>query len=418
MKNDTLAGWLQAHINMLGYIDDPHDNSFHQVLYEGVINILQQGETGLLDSLLATVATQAAAKNRGLTRLLTIPVNLRRRIWYRIGEEVDPEPAFAMLNDLDLIFEHIRQVITDSYLEAHQFSPIDNPAELTRLQSESEQKVMEYAAEMARANRELARLEKAKTDFISIAAHELKTPLTLIQGYVNMLFDMKITPEIESFVTGIQRGSLRMGQILENMLDLSAIDTNQVKLVLTPVNLQSLFSLIIEQQQQALRQREQAIETMGLSSLPWLEADQTRLHQAFTHLINNAIKYTPDGGKIKILGETLPATNSRPESVRIKIQDTGVGIAPEERDKIFERFHRTGNAKLHSTSQIKFMGAGPGLGLAIVKGMVEAHRGRVWADSPGFDVQNFPGSAFNVILPVNLNTAKPGKIKRLKKLSV
>ncbi len=418
MKNDTLAGWLQAHINMLGYIDDPHDNSFHQVLYEGVINILQQGETGLLDSLLATVATQAAAKNRGLTSLLTIPVNLRRRIWYRIGEEVDPEPAFAMLNDLDLIFEHIRQVITDSYLEAHQFSPIDNPAELTRLQSESEQKVMEYAAEMARANRELARLEKAKTDFISIAAHELKTPLTLIQGYVNMLFDMKITPEIESFVTGIQRGSLRMGQILENMLDLSAIDTNQVKLVLTPVNLQSLFSLIIEQQQQALRQREQAIETMGLSSLPWLEADQTRLHQAFTHLINNAIKYTPDGGKIKILGETLPATNSRPESVRIKIQDTGVGIAPEERDKIFERFHRTGNAKLHSTSQIKFMGAGPGLGLAIVKGMVEAHRGRVWADSPGFDVQNFPGSAFNVILPVNLNTAKPGKIKRLKKLSV
>jgi signal transduction histidine kinase len=418
LKNDTLAGWLQAHINMLGYIDDPHDNSFHQVLYEGVINILQQGETGLLDSLLATVATQAAAKNRGLTSLLTIPVNLRRRIWYRIGEEVDPEPAFAMLNDLDLIFEHIRQVITDSYLEAHQFSPIDNPAELTRLQSESEQKVMEYAAEMARANRELARLEKAKTDFISIAAHELKTPLTLIQGYVNMLFDMKITPEIESFVTGIQRGSLRMGQILENMLDLSAIDTNQVKLVLTPVNLQSLFSLIIEQQQQALRQREQAIETMGLSSLPWLEADQTRLHQAFTHLINNAIKYTPDGGKIKILGETLPATNSRPESVRIKIQDTGVGIAPEERDKIFERFHRTGNAKLHSTSQIKFMGAGPGLGLAIVKGMVEAHRGRVWADSPGFDVQNFPGSAFNVILPVNLNTAKPGKIKRLKKLSV
>ncbi len=418
MKNDTLAGWLQAHINMLGYIDDPHDNSFHQVLYEGVINILQQGETGLLDSLLATVATQAAAKNRGLTSLLTIPVNLRRRIWYRIGEEVDPEPAFAMLNDLDLVFEHIRQVITDSYLEARQFSPIDNPAELTRLQSESEQKVMEYAAEMARANRELARLEKAKTDFISIAAHELKTPLTLIQGYVNMLFDMKITPEIESFVTGIQRGSLRMGQILENMLDLSAIDTNQVKLVLTPVNLQSLFSLIIEQQQQALHQREQTLQTVGLSSLPWLEADQTRLHQTFTHLINNAIKYTPDGGKIKILGETLPATNSRPESVRIKIQDTGVGIAPEERDKIFERFHRTGNAKLHSTSQIKFMGAGPGLGLAIVKGMVEAHRGRVWADSPGFDVQNFPGSAFNVILPVNLNTAKPGKIKRLKKLSV
>jgi len=234
---------------------------------------------------------------------------------------------------------------------------------------------------------------------------------------------MEITPEIESFVTGIRRGSLRMGQILENMLDLSAIDTNQVKLIMSPVNLESLFSLIVDQQQHALHQRRQTLQMMGLNSLPWLEADQTRLHQIFTHLIDNAIKYTPDAGKIIILGELLPATSARPKSIRIKIKDTGVGVAPEERDSIFERFHRTGSAKLHSTGQTKFMGAGPGLGLAIVKGMVEAHGGRVWAYSPGFDVQNCPGSTFNVTLPVNRNEPqstqpKPTKLRRLKRLSV
>jgi len=419
VKNETLAGWLQEHIDMLGHPpEDPPDSGFYAALYEGIINILRQGEAGLLDSLLTTAATQAAGSNRSLSNLLAIPTNLRRRIWDRIVDEIDPEPAFAMLSDLDLLFEHVRQIITDRYLEARQFAPIDNPAELARLQSESEQKVMEYAAEVARTNRELARLEKSKTNFISIAAHELKTPLTLIQGYVNMLLDMKIDSDIESFITGIRRGSLRMGQILENMLDLSAIDTNQVKLVMSAVNLDALFSMIIDQQQSALQERGQSLHTIGLNSLPWLEADQTRLHQIFTHLINNAIKYTPDDGKILVQGERLPATKTRPESIRIKIKDTGVGIAPEERDTIFERFHRTGSARLHSTGATKFMGAGPGLGLAIVKGMVEAHGGRVWADSPGFDTQNCPGSTFNVILPINLNASKPAKIKRLKKLSV
>jgi signal transduction histidine kinase len=147
--------------------------------------------------------------------------------------------------------------------------------------------------------------------------------------------------------------------------------------------------------------------------LPPVEADPGRLHQVFTQIINNAIKYTPDGGKILITGQTEAATGSRPAAVRIIVTDTGVGIAPEDRDKIFERFYRAGNSNLHSTGQTKFMGAGPGLGLAIVKGLVEAHGGRIWAESQGFDQQNCPGSTFSIVLPVQ---AMPGPGVRVNRI--
>jgi signal transduction histidine kinase len=135
------------------------------------------------------------------------------------------------------------------------------------------------------------------------------------------------------------------------------------------------------------------LSLIGLEVLPPLQADPRRIHQIFKHLIGNAIKYTPDGGEITVSGQ------SEPGRVRITIKDTGVGIAPEDLEKVFEKFYRVGDSKLHSSGETKFMGAGPGLGLAIVKGLVEAHGGRIWAESPGFDMQNHPGSTFVVILP-------------------
>lgn len=413
MKNQQLARWLQDHLEMLGNIDDRKDGTFHTALYEGVIEIALHGETRLVDSVLTNAAAQAVASGRGLTNLLGVPQRLRERIWQRIGDEIDPEPAFAMLSALDRIFVHIMQVMVDAYLEAHQLSQVEKAVEISHLYAESEQKIMAYAAELARANRELARLEQAKTDFISIAAHELKTPLTLIQGYVNILLDLELDERIVSFIQGINRGSKRMGNIIEDMLDLSALDTNQLKLVLEQVNLHSVIQLVATQMEPALTERNQSIQITGLDALPPIEGDHQRLHQVFKQIINNAIKYTPDGGKIIVSGQTIAATDTMPQSVQIVVKDTGVGIAPEDRDSIFERFYRAGKSNLHSTGETKFMGAGPGLGLAIVKGLVEAHGGRIWADSQGFDMQNCPGSAFSVVLPVRAAPPPEVQIKRL-----
>jgi signal transduction histidine kinase len=275
---------------------------------------------------------------------------------------------------------------------------------------------MEYTAEVARANRELARLEQAKTDFISIAAHELKTPLTLIQGYTNILLDILSDERATSLAAGIRRGAERMGMIIEDMLDLSAIDTNRLSLFLEPVNLAKTIQLIISQLQAALGERGHTIQTVDLETLPPIEADTYRLHQIFAQLISNAIKYTPDGGEITIIGQKIEASKTMPPCVRITVKDTGVGIAPEDREKIFEKFYRVGSSDLHSTGQTKFMGAGPGLGLSIVKGLVEAHRGRIVAESPGFDLQNCPGSSFIVTLPIEA-TPRPGlSVTRLAKV--
>lgn len=417
MQNKRLAKWIQDHTDMLGSTNREVDQALHAALFEGIIEMALNGETRLVNSVLESAAAHAVAVGRPLTHLLGVPQRLRERIWQRIGEEVDPEPAFMMLSAVDVMFVQIIRVTIDAYEEATKLATAAKATEISRLYAESERKVMEYTAEVARANRELARLEQAKTDFISIAAHELKTPLTLIQGYANILRDILTDERAIPLADGIRRGSERMGTIIEDMLDLSAIDTNRLSLFLEPVNLNKTIQLIVRQLEPALQERKQTLQTDGLDSLPAIEADTYRLHQVFAQLINNAIKYTPDGGTINVIGQTLEPNKKMPACVRITVQDTGVGIAPEDREKIFEKFYRVGSSDLHSTGHTKFMGAGPGLGLTIVKGLVEAHQGRIVAESQGFDIQNCPGSAFIVTLPIEA-MPRPGlQVTRLPKVA-
>jgi signal transduction histidine kinase len=123
-----------------------------------------------------------------------------------------------------------------------------------------------------------------------------------------------------------------------------------------------------------------------------------RLVQAVTHLINNAVKYTPDNGTITISGLTIEEKGQ--PCIELIVTDTGIGINPEDHEKIFEKFYRVGNVENHSTSSVKFKGAGPGLGLPLVAGIAKAHGGRVWVESPKYDETTCPGSQFHLILLV------------------
>ena len=399
MQSKRLAQWLQDHTDMLGTIDQERDSAFYVALYEGIIDVALRNDTRMVDSVLESSAAHAVAIGRELTDLLGVHQQMRQRIWNRIGDEVDPEPAFVMLSALDAIFVHVIRVTIDSYQETSRLAMAAKSVEISRLYTESEQKVMEYATEVSRANRELLRLEQAKTDFISIAAHELKTPLTLIQGYVNILKELEINQQVTSLVKGISRGSERMNNIIEDMLDLSAMDMRRMRLMLQRSNLKTTIQLVVAQAHHTLQDRQQTLETINLEQLPDIEADDTRLYQIFKQLVSNAIKYTPDGGHITITGKLIPAKNNSSEKAKITFQDTGIGIAPEDKENIFRKFYRVGDSARHSTGETKFMGAGPGLGLAIVKGLVEAHGGQISVESPGFDMQNYPGSTFTVILP-------------------
>ena len=114
----------------------------------------------------------------------------------------------------------------------------------------------------------------------------------------------------------------------------------------------------------------------------------------------NAIKYTPDGGKITIVGKTIEKAESILE-VEITVRDTGIGIAKENQEVVFEKFFQTGEALMHSSGKTKFKGGGPGLGLTIARGVIEAHGGRIWLESPGYDEKTFPGTIVYIRLPIS-----------------
>jgi len=133
----------------------------------------------------------------------------------------------------------------------------------------------------------------------------------------------------------------------------------------------------------------------------WIYIDSVRLSQAFRNLINNAIKYTPDGGTITIDGRTLPGF------IEVTVTDTGIGISAENQAVIFEKFGQLGRVELHSSGKTKFKGGGPGLGLPIARGILEAHGGSLWTESPGHDEITCPGSTFHVLIPARTESPDP-----------
>ena len=202
---------------------------------------------------------------------------------------------------------------------------------------------------------------------------------------------------------GMQKGAVRLKEITESTLDMAMIDNRTLKLYHAPAPLRPLVQKVCGCFEQAVADRKLRLEIRDeLSRLPNIEADVDLLGKVFYHLIVNAIKYTPDGGRIVVSGHALAAGNARLPGggVEVVVADTGIGIDPRFQELIFTKFYQTGEVATHSSGKTKFKGGGPGLGLAIVRGIVEAHGGKVWVESPGYDEENCPGSRFHVALPL------------------
>jgi signal transduction histidine kinase len=260
--------------------------------------------------------------------------------------------------------------------------------------------------ELTTANCELARLDQAKSDFIDIASHELRTPLTQVQGYSDILSEMieerALTPDTGlQLVRGVSKAARRLKEIVNLMFDVSQLDTETMVLDTSPTSLALIVDMVADTWAAPLEERKQTLAVEGLRNLPPIAADGKRLKQVFSHLVQNAIKYTPDGGHIRITGHLLDngAMSPQHQTIEVVVADTGIGVAPDDLEHIFEKFYRVGDVMSHSTGKIKFKGAGPGLGLTIARGIVEAHGGRIWAESLGYDEETCPGSEFHVVLP-------------------
>ncbi len=241
---------------------------------------------------------------------------------------------------------------------------------------------------------ELRRLEKIRKDFVANVSHELRTPLTSIKGYVEALLDGGKDDQDTSakFLDIILKQSDRLNLILEDLLQLSKIESGQVLLRHEPLQIEVIVERTMAMMRPLAGKKGHRLVVDVPSGLPLVNGDEERLGQVLSNLLDNAIKYTPEGGSITVAARHVvsggPSAGGKSESLEISVADTGIGIPESDRPRVFERFYRVDKARSRE------MG-GTGLGLAIVRHIVEGHGGQVWVEG------NRPcGSRFVVRLPV------------------
>jgi signal transduction histidine kinase len=275
--------------------------------------------------------------------------------------------------------------------------------DLNRFNQMLERMVEQRVDELNKAISRLEKLDKNKSDFIQVAAHELRTPLTVIKGYMGML---KASPALRDntllmqAMEGVLQGTDRLHQIVNSMLDVARLESEVLAPHLEAVTLGPLLRLIAKDYMDDLQTRQLTLELdPGINSAPPVLADSELIKKALDNVIVNAIKFTPDGGRVTVVAERVKLPN-RGDYCEIRVKDTGIGIDPANHSIIFEKLYQIGKVELHSSGRTKFKGGGPGLGLAIAAGIVKAHQGKIWAESTGYDEEKLPGSTFFIQIPV------------------
>jgi signal transduction histidine kinase len=240
-------------------------------------------------------------------------------------------------------------------------------------------------ARLEAANQELVRLNDEKSAFLRMAAHDLRAPLTVIKGYVEMVIeDTEAASDEEAldFLGVVLVRTQQMAKLIDNLLDVEKIESGAVALIRKPLDLAGLVEEIGQGFEPVAQQKGQALYWQIPAGLPQPLADRDRLMQVFNNLVSNAMKFTPAGGEVRI--EVL----DRDAEVVVEVSDTGPGISEEDQARLFQRFFRTDSARMQRIP-------GTGLGLSIVRAIVEQHGGQVYCRS-----QLGEGSTFSFTLPL------------------
>jgi len=227
--------------------------------------------------------------------------------------------------------------------------------------------------------------ERAKSEFVSTVSHELRTPMTSIKGYTDLLYlgaAGEVNEDQRRFLGIIKSNVDRLTMLVHDLLDISRIETGRMRFDFKPLSMgQIINELLLAMRAQAEEKDLQLVANVP-ADLPPVRGDHDRVTQILTNLVANACQYTPSGGQITV---TVRFTDG---FVQVDVADTGIGIATEDQQKIFERFFRADHPLVHETD-------GTGLGLPIVKSLVELHGGRIWVES-----ELGKGSTFSFTLPV------------------
>jgi signal transduction histidine kinase/CheY-like chemotaxis protein len=270
-----------------------------------------------------------------------------------------------------------------------------------RITDQIEKKNLEMAkmnSELIRSNAEWKRVSEMKSNFLSMASHELKTPLTSIKGYSDIIIDNmkdKLDSSIYRMIESINRAADRLHKVVNNILDVTRIEQKRLRLKPELLDLRAVVYDCIDELAQFSLKRNITFTCDIPDGLPSFYGDKMRIQQVFTNLFSNALKYSPDGSAVWV-----SVSLEEGDKFHIIVKDNGIGIDKTEQKNIFYPFYEVGSVNSHSTSYSSFMGGGTGLGLSIVKGIVERHGGRIWVFSEGVKENAFPGSEFHITIPV------------------
>ena len=249
-------------------------------------------------------------------------------------------------------------------------------------QVRAEQALLDQAQQLSAQNERLRELDGMKDEFIGLVSHELRTPLTSIIGYVKLLRDER-TSEVsaDQYAEVIQRNSQRLLRLVEDLLFLSQTHSGTMHVELRSADLAEIAQAAVEEMRPEAERKHIALG-FSAACTPGVPVDATRIGQLLGNLISNAVKFTPDGGKVEV---RVGADGGK---AVLEVADTGVGIPAADRDRIFDRFFRSAIA----TQQVI---PGTGLGLTIAKNIVAAHHGTITVDS-----DEGRGSTFRILLPL------------------
>ncbi len=289
-----------------------------------------------------------------------------------MGEEAIGKTALEVFRNVSLQEIVAEAVQTDKVVgrELTFLNPVERVFEINAARLQSRDGVSAGVVVLFHDITRLKRLENVRKEFVANVSHELRTPLSIIKGYVETLLDPQ-PPDAETsrqFLRTIQRHSGRLEALIGDLLTVSALESQQARLQLEPVSLQIAAETAAEELARQAREKNMTISVGIPAEFPRPRADAQRLHQVFFNLLDNAVKYVQAGGRISITAELKDG------EIEVKVADNGPGIASEHLPRIFERFYRVDKARSRELG-------GTGLGLSIVKHIVQAHGGRVWAES-------------------------------------
>jgi signal transduction histidine kinase/DNA-binding NarL/FixJ family response regulator len=318
-------------------------------------------------------------------------------------EVMNFDSLFAPIATSDKFFGTV-EIMRDTYLSGEDSTCFQTVVNQVALPLES---ALLYE-EIKEKNIMLEKLEKLKSEFISIVSHELRTPLTSIKNSLDIILSGKageITKNMDNFLNMAKRNVTRLSGIINDLLDLSKIEAGKMEYRFEPLNVAEPINFVVSTFLNLAEQKNIKLEAEVEENLPVVYGDIQRLEQILSNLVSNAVKFTEDNGNINVsaklidaknLNETAFYTDSKilkpveleKEYVKISIKDTGIGIKQNDIPKVFDKFQQIENSLSRKVG-------GTGLGLSIAKQLIDAHKGYIWLES-----EEGRGSAFSFVLPV------------------